>query len=293
MTRAWRWWWRRPARLPRGLRAALAASLGALALFGLLSASSGASSDASAGNSPAPPTKYPDDPRPGDAVTRYPSSPQLVSVGRSLYDNGCSACHGLALQGKAGMGPALQHVGAGPVDFYLSSGRMPLQQPTDEPERARPGYDRRQRQALIAFITSHGRGPRVAPAADPAHGSLSLGLQVFTSHCAGCHQMVGRGGLVVGAWVPDLQHADARQIAEAVRMGPYLMPHFDSDQIDQHQLDSLARYVLWTRHPSDSGGWGLDNIGPIPEGLAAWFIAVLALLIVARLIGERTQGANL
>jgi ubiquinol-cytochrome c reductase cytochrome c subunit len=75
-------------------------------------------------------------------------------------------------------------------------------------------------------------------------------------------------------------------------MGPYVMPHFNSDQIDQSQLDSLARYVVWTRHPDDAGGWGLYNLGPNPEGIAAWFLALLAMVIVARLIGERTEGAN-
>ena len=58
--------------------------------------------------------------------------------------------------------------------------------------------------------------------------------------------------------------------------------------IDQHQLDSIARYVLWTRKPQNSGGWGIENIGPIPEGIVAWFIALTAMVIVARLIGERT-----
>lgn len=289
MTRVVGWWWRRRARLPFRLRVGVAALLACAALFGVVGSSSGAGG----GGVPAPPTKFPDDPRAGDAVTRFPGGSRLVSVGRSLYDDGCAACHGLALEGREGMGPSLRGVGAGPVDFYVSTGRMPLQQPTDEPQRARPVYDRRQTQALVAFVTSHGRGPRVAPAADPAHGSVSDGLEVFTSHCAGCHQVVGRGGLVVGAWVPSLQRADARQIAEAVRMGPFVMPHFDSTQIDQHDLDSLARYVLWTRRPSDAGGWGLYNIGPIPEGMAAWFVAVLALLMVARLIGERTEGANL
>ena len=105
--------------------------------------------------------------------------------------------------------------------------------------------------------------------------------------------MLDRGGLTIGAWVPNLQAASADELAEAVRMGPYLMPHFDSAQIDQHELDSLAKYVLWTRHPDNAGGWGIYNIGPIPEGIAAWFIALLAMVIVARLIGERTQGANL
>ena len=97
---------------------------------------------------------------------------------------------------------------------------------------------------------------------------------------------MARGGITVGAAIPDLQEATAQQIAEAVRMGPYLMPHFDSKQINQYQLDSLARYVLWTRHPDNAGGWGIYNIGPIPEGIVAWFIGLLALVIVARLIGE-------
>ena len=142
--------------------------------------------------------------------------------------------------------------------------------------------------ALIAFITKTGGGPP-APAADPTRGDLAVGFHVFTANCAGCHQLVGRGGLVVGAYVPALQQATALQVAEAVRMGPYLMPHFDAKQINQHQLDSLAKYVLWTRRPANDGGWGLYNIGPIPEGMAAWFIGLLALVLVARLIGERMQ----
>jgi ubiquinol-cytochrome c reductase cytochrome c subunit len=179
-------------------------------------------------------------------------------------------------------------VGAGPVDFYLSTGRMPLDNPTDEPQRNPPRYTRGQMNALIAFITKVGGGPP-SPAADPAQGDLAVGFHVFTANCAGCHQSLGRGGLVVGAVVASLQQATALQVAQAVRMGPYLMPHFDSWQIDQHQLDSLAKYVLWTRHPSNYGGWGIYNLGPIPEGIVAWFIGLAALVLVARLIGERME----
>jgi ubiquinol-cytochrome c reductase cytochrome c subunit len=183
--------------------------------------------------------------------------------------------------------PSLDRVGAGPVDFYLSTGRMPLQEPRDEPERGKPLYNPAQIDALIAFITATGGGPP-APAADPSRGSLSEGLHAFTMHCAGCHQIVGRGGLTIGAYVPNLQQATPLQVAEAVRMGPYLMPHFDAREIDQRQLDSIARYVMWTRRPDNAGGWSIGNIGPIPEGMVAWFIALLAMVIVARLIGERT-----
>jgi ubiquinol-cytochrome c reductase cytochrome c subunit len=162
---------------------------------------------------------------------------------------------------------------------------MPLASPRDEPMRARPAFDRQQIDALIAYVTSFGGAP--APRADPSKGDLSLGMQVFTLHCAGCHQMVARGGMFVGAWVPNLLQATAQQIAEAVRMGPYLMPHFDDHQINQHELDSLVRYVLYTQHPDNAGGWSIYNLGPIPEGIVAWFLGLGALLIVARLIGER------
>jgi quinol---cytochrome-c reductase cytochrome c subunit len=283
-----RWWWRRPSHLPYSGRVLLAAVLATIGLLGIAGSSSGRSSAGSA----SPPTKRPINPGPGDLTTSFPSNPTLISQGRTLYDNGCSSCHGLALQGQRGVGPALTGVGAGPIDFYLSTGRMPLQGPRIEPMRARPVYNTEQIHALIAFLTHNGAGPAVAPAADPSAGSTAVGRVVFTEHCAGCHQEIGRGGLTVGAWVPNLQRATPLEIAEAVRMGPYVMPHFDSQDIDQHELNSLVRYIIWTRHPSNAGGWALYNIGPIPEGMVAWFIVLLALVIVARLIGERTEGAN-
>jgi ubiquinol-cytochrome c reductase cytochrome c subunit len=189
------------------------------------------------------------------------------------------------LQGTPHVAPSLIGVGAGPVDFYLSTGRMPAQF-EGEPVRATPVFSREQMNALIAFIASYGGPP--APTADPSKGDIGTGQNVFTQDCAGCHQIVARGGMTVGAYVPNLLHATPQQIAEAVRFGPYLMPHFDAKAIDQHQLDSLARYILYARHPDNAGGWGIYNIGPIPEGLVAWFMGLLALLIVARLIGERT-----
>jgi quinol---cytochrome-c reductase cytochrome c subunit len=233
------------------------------------------------------PAKAPEPPGPGGLVTRFPTSPALVAQGQSLYQNGCASCHGPRLRGIPNTAPSLIGVGAGPVDFYLSTGRMPLQSPRVEPTRGKPLYNQSQIEALIAYIVAKGGGPP-SPAANPADGSLSEGFHQFTLHCAGCHQIVGRGGLTIGAVVPELQRASALQIAQAVRMGPYVMPHFDAKQIDQHQLNSIARYVLWTRHPDNAGGWGIYNIGPIPEGMVAWFIALLALVVVARLIGERT-----
>ena len=283
-------WFTRRARVPRVLRIALALMLGSLAIVGIAASSSNGQTNAppTAGG-PAdefnPPSKSPEPPGDGNPTKKFPDSPALRVEGFNLYQQSCSSCHGLSAQGIPGVAPSLRAVGPGPVDFYLSTGRMPLEQPRQEPIRSSPAFTRPQIDALIAFISSFG-GP-AASSANPSAGNLALGFHEFTLNCAGCHQIVARGGITVNAQVPDLQQATAQQIAEAVRMGPYLMPHFDSKQIDQHDLDSIARYVLWTRHPTDLGGWGIYNIGPIPEGIVAWFIGLLALVIVARLIGER------
>jgi ubiquinol-cytochrome c reductase cytochrome c subunit len=305
--------------VPRSLRWTLAVVLGSASLAGLTAPPSPASSAAAgppptaaqvlataraaaaakgplAGlggpptSTPNAPSKAPEPPGPGNPTATFPSSPALVGEGFDLYEESCSSCHGVALQGIRNTAPSLADVGPGPVDFYLSTGRMPLADPTLEPQRTKPVFDPTQIHALIAFISAFGGPP--APTARPADGSLALGMQVFTSDCAGCHQIVARGGLTIGAQVPNLEQVTAQQIAEAVRMGPYVMPHFDARQIDQHELDSLARFVIYTRHPDDAGGWGIYNLGPIPEGMVAWFIGLAALVLVARLIGERADDTS-
>jgi ubiquinol-cytochrome c reductase cytochrome c subunit len=205
--------------------------------------------------------------------------------GRALYLEGCATCHGDDARGRPGQAPSLHGVGAQAADFYLSTGRMPLPAPGAEPVRAKPAYSAAERRALTAYVGALG-GPRV-PFVAPERGSLSDGQELFTSHCAGCHQAVARGGVVPGAVAPALQQATPTQIAEAVRVGPNLMPAFPAAQIDQDELDSIVRYVLSTRDPDDAGGWGIGNLGPIPEGMVAWLLAGTALVLAIRLLGKR------
>ena len=212
----------------------------------------------------------------------------LLLLGRTLFAEGCASCHGEDLRGRPEIAPSLRGVGAAAADFYLSTGRMPLAAPTDEPTRNPPAYGKADIAALVAYVGSFG-GPGI-PRVDPAKGRLPHGLEQFTERCAGCHQVVAKGGIVTGAAVPNLRKATARQLAEAVRIGPYLMPKFTSKQISQQTLDDIAGYVQSVKNPDDRGGWGLGNIGPIPEGMIAWLLAALVLVGVARLIGERTPS---
>ena len=59
----------------------------------------------------------------------------LIARGRALFVNGCSSCHGLDARGRPQQGPSLVGVGAAAADFYLSTGRMPLDTTGDEPVR--------------------------------------------------------------------------------------------------------------------------------------------------------------
>jgi ubiquinol-cytochrome c reductase cytochrome c subunit len=213
------------------------------------------------------------------------ASGEPESEGRRLFVQGCSSCHGFEAEGVKGHGPSLVGVGEEAADFYLRTGRMPLDRPDEEPQRGPSVYSGAEIHALTRYVGSLG-GPPI-PEVHPEGGDLAEGQKLFTENCAGCHQIVGRGGILPGAVVPDLGAANATDVAEAVRVGPYVMPSFD--HLSASEVDDLARYVEYTHDPEDKGGWGIGHIGPIPEGMVAWLLAGVALLFTIRLIGERTS----
>jgi ubiquinol-cytochrome c reductase cytochrome c subunit len=207
-----------------------------------------------------------------------------AAAGRTLFLEGCASCHGQDARGTD-RAPDLHGVGALSADFYLRTGRMPLAVPGEEPLRTEPLYSEEEIQALVAYVASLG-GPPV-PEVDPAAGDLSEGERLFTLFCAGCHGKLAKGGVVTGAVAPSLDESTPVQVAQAIRIGPYVMPPFDDALIDQRQLDSIVAYVEQTQDPDNPGGWDLGGVGPIPEGMVAFFIGLVALLIVSRLLGER------
>jgi quinol---cytochrome-c reductase cytochrome c subunit len=215
-----------------------------------------------------------------------PGASPLERQGRSLFVDGCSSCHGMDARGIPDRGPSLRGVGELSADFYLRTGRMPLARPEDQPRRGPSPYTRHEIDALVAYVGSFG-GPAI-PRVDAVAGDVAQGFKLFSERCAGCHQIVARGGITTRGVVPGLEDSKPVDVAEAVHIGPYVMPHFRD--LTSGQVASLARYVQSTRHPVDRGGWGIGHIGPIPEGMVAWFVAAFALLLTIRLIGERTPG---
>ena len=75
-----------------------------------------------------------------------------------------------------------------------------------------------------------------------------------------------------------------------MRIGPYLMPRFSKKRLSDSQVDSLIRYIQYTKHPDDRGGWALGHIGPVPEGLVAWFVGVLGAIVACLIIGKRLHA---
>jgi quinol---cytochrome-c reductase cytochrome c subunit len=234
------------------------------------------------------------------AAGAQPGIGAKVKTGKGLYAAYCLGCHGVDGSGVTsdtqprgvldlrGLGPPLKGVGALAADFYLTTGYMPLEDPHDQPRHTKSPFDKREIAALVAYVAGFGKGPGV-PHPQPERGEISRGLSLFTEHCAGCHQVVAEGGYVTNAVAPSLHQATPVQIAEAVRLGPYLMPKFPASQISDAQLDSIIAYVQYAKHPDDRGGWSIGRIGPVPEGLVAWLIAAVALVGCCLAIGRRFQ----
>jgi ubiquinol-cytochrome c reductase cytochrome c subunit len=229
-----------------------------------------------------------------------PNGPPIVlstgpHLGEQLFAGNCVRCHGISGRGvttrtNAGsLGPPLRGVGALAADFYLRTGYMPLASAHQQPIRSRPSFTDAQIKAIVGYVASLGRGPAI-PRPDPSSGDVARGRSLFTDHCAGCHQVVAEGGILPGAKAPPLSRATDVQIAQAVRIGPYVMPKFSTRAISDKDLNSIIAYVNYAKNPTDAGGWGINHLGPFPEGMVTWLIAIPLLLLTCRLIGKKARG---
>ena len=220
-------------------------------------------------------------------ASRAGAGDDVVEEGRRLFEVGCTSCHGADGAGVEGRGPSLEGAGAASADFYLTSGRMPMDSPEGQTERKPPAYTPEEIDALVAYVASLGDGPPI-PDVRPEDGDLATGQQLYTANCAACHSSAGVGGAVgQQVYAPPVTEATARQVAEAVRIGPGAMPAFGPGTLDDEELASIQRYTEHLRDPADPGGAPLGRLGPVPEGMVAWVVGAGALVAVARWLGAR------
>lgn len=207
-------------------------------------------------------------------------------TGETLYNTRCSSCHGVHLQGSIDA-PPLFGKSAADVDFMLRTGRMPAAVPGPQQLPKPAQFDDAQIRSLVAYVISVGHGNAALPT--PAAGNAARGRDLFAQNCQACHGVTGHGASVGSSEVaPSLMSVAPIQIAEAIRIGPGVMPAFGTDVVKPRDVDDIVTYVTLLQrqsHANNPGGLQLANIGPVAEGFVGWVFGIGLLVLLCRRIG--------
>jgi ubiquinol-cytochrome c reductase cytochrome c subunit len=224
----------------------------------------------------------------------YPTkaTPQQVKIGEDLYNVHCASCHGLNLQGGP-EAPPLIGIDAQDADFMLRTGRMPAEIPFEEETHKAPRFNADQIVDIVDYVMSKASGEKMLPVvkapdfAVAPPGMLKKGREVYEENCEHCHAATGRGdGVGYANVAPELSDATPEEIAEAVRMGPDVMPVFGKNIISDDDLNALITYVGYLqRGKYNPGGLQLANWGPVSEGFICWTFGIGLLVLLVRRIG--------
>ncbi len=224
--------------------------------------------------------------------------------GREIYLRDCAWCHGARGRGTT-FGPDLISGTNGPAltDFVLRTGRMPIDSPQETVRPKEPLYSSDEITEIVDYVASFGQpGPDI-PHADPEHGDLAHGEELYQENCAACHSTTGIGGALSSGrpsreeeqttegrelLAPPLDKSSPIEVAEAMVTGPGTMPVFGEPEFGQEDIDSIVRYVEYLKKPVDEGGAPIGHIGPVAEGAVGWIVGLGALLVLIRWIGTRS-----
>ncbi|RZQ59409.1 cytochrome c [Amycolatopsis suaedae] len=215
----------------------------------------------------------------------------LVRAGEQVYNNNCSTCHGVNLEGIQDRGPSLIGIGDAAVYFQTSSGRMPAIRQEAQAQRKPPRLSPEEIDQVGAYIQANGGGvQRPAEKGEQLRGdSPARGAELFRLNCASCHNFTGQGGaLSEGKFAPNLGPATEEQIYTAMQTGPQNMPKFSDRQLTPEEKKDIVAYVKSVSDGNNNvGGNGLGGFGPASEGVIAWIVGIAALIGVTLWIGSR------
>ena len=228
----------------------------------------------------------------GSPISFYLPPSSYIAPGHILFEQNCSTCHGTDATGSA-IAPDLQGVGAGTVDFWLSTGRMPLANASEAAVEKPPRFTNTQILQIVAFVNSlhpPGMGNIAIPRVDLSNTNLTEGNDLFVLNCAACHTITGSGDAIAeNNYAPSLHNATATQVVEAMRTGPGNMPRFGPGTLTDQQVADIVAYVTGPiQKPANHGGLGLGGVGPVAEGFIALLVGVGGLMLVAYWLGDRT-----
>ncbi|WP_406860486.1 c-type cytochrome [Streptomyces sp. HUAS MG47] len=219
-----------------------------------------------------------------------------IEEGKKLYAVGCASCHGTGGQGTSD-GPSLVGVGSAAVDFQVSTGRMPAQQPGAQVPKKKNIYSNADIDRLAAYIASLGAGP-ITPTEkqySPEGADIAKGGELFRSNCAQCHNFTGEGGaLTHGKYAPSLEGVSPKHLYEAMQTGPQNMPSFPDTTMPEKEKKDIIAYVqaVNSDKTDNPGGLKLGGLGPVSEGLFAWIFGLGALIAVAVWVAAHTAKAK-
>lgn len=203
----------------------------------------------------------------------------------ALYLANCASCHGPQGQGGGELGPSLIGVGAASADFYLRTGRMPLGNPDTPARRHEPFFEEEEIQLLVAYVAAFGDGPDIPQVR--AGGDVGRGWELYQANCAACHAATGAGNAVGGGYAAvGLGQATPVQVAEAMLIGPGVMPRF---AYTQEQQDAIVAYVEFLQRSESPGGLPIGGVGPVGEGFVAVVVGLTLFLLIAVFVGRRTH----
>jgi ubiquinol-cytochrome c reductase cytochrome c subunit len=244
---------------------------------------------------------------PAVATEDLASDQAAVQKGRELFLVGCASCHGRNAEGvttKDGTqyGPSLVGVGAAAVDFQVGTGRMPMARPGVQAQKKPPTYSPEETRALAAYVASLGPGPaipteeqysREAIPEDEYEESVVRGGEFFRTNCTACHNFEGSGGALPGGkYAPSLDGVSEKHMYEAMLTGPQQMPVFSDDVLKPEQKRDVIAYIRSLQENPGYGGFSMGGLGPVSEGLFAWFIGLGALVGFAVWIAAHTAKSE-
>jgi ubiquinol-cytochrome c reductase cytochrome c subunit len=230
-----------------------------------------------------------------DPITYHAPPASYIPGGQVLFEENCASCHAPDASGNTSIGaPNLQGLGPATVDFWVSTGRMPLTNPSQPPMRRANRFSPTETLEIVAFVSSLAPTspdyPSGIPHVNTAAGDVVQGNSLFVLNCAGCHTITGAGdALADGVQAPSLHRATPTQGAEAIPPGPTQMPHFGPGNLSDQQVADIVAYVTGPiQHPVNRGGLGLGGIGPVTEGFIGLLFGVGGLMLVAFWLGDRS-----
>lgn len=222
------------------------------------------------------------------------SSSQAIENGKALYITSCSSCHGIHGEGSS-YGPSLVGSGAAAVDFQVSTGRMPAQQPGAQIQKKEVLYTQEQVDDMAAYVATLGGGPAIPDASQYQvdDNLVQLGGVLFRTTCSACHSITAQGGVLTdGKYAPALTQTNPRAIYEAMLTGPQNMPNFPNTVMTPLEKQAIISYIVTIRNAPNYGGAGLGRLGPTSEGLFIWTFGLIALLLFAVWIAAHTTKAS-